>query len=418
VNVFQALGVRDFRFLWAARLVSALGSWLLVIAIPAHVLAATGSLRATGLVLAAEYVPFLLLGPVAGVLADQLDRRRLLIGTDLVRAGAVAGLLAADAGSWVVYAAVLVESAATVAARPAVQAHVPAVVGTGRLLSSANALGALTDGTVRLVGGPLGAVLLVVAGFPVLVGVDAATYLLSAVAVAQLRPRGRPNGGGPRPSFAAGLRVLHRYPLVRALLPATGVFLLANAALSALLVPLGVHHLGGTTAVGLVLSALGAGFLLGAPVLRLLVDRLPVRLLLGGSQAAAAAGLAGLVNTHSLPGALTAAAATGIAGAIVLGAPPTVVQRTVPGPALGRIGAVFGIVEAAATLAGAVAGPLVAQAAGLDVTVNTAAALALVGAAVTVWTVPATDTGAAGGGRADPAPVPAPGCPSSEGASP
>jgi MFS family permease len=395
--MFQALQVRDFRLLWGARLVSSLGSWLLVVAVPAHVFTATGSLRATGLVLAAEYLPFLLLGPAAGVLADRLDRRRLLIAADLVRAAAVSALLAAGDRPWVVYLALLVENAATVVARPAQQAQVPAVVGTGPLLSSAAALGAVTDGTVRLVGGPLGAVLLVTAGFPALVGIDVASYLLSAAALARTRSHGRPyrasDGDEIRPSFVAGLRLLRRYPVIRALLPATGGFLLANAALSALLVPLGVRHLGGTTATGLVLSALGAGFLAGAPLLRMLLDRVAVRPLLSGSQAATAAGLAVLVNTRSVPVAIAAAGAVGVSGSLVLGVPPAVVQRAVPGPALGRIMAAFGIVEAAVTLAGAVGGPFLAQAAGLDATVNVATTVALAGAAVTAWTVPG---GAAG----------------------
>ena len=88
--MWQALRIRDFRLIWAGRLVSSLGSWLLVIAIPAHVFLATGSLRDTGLTLAAEYLPRLLLGPVAGACADRRDRRRLMIGANLFSAGAVA----------------------------------------------------------------------------------------------------------------------------------------------------------------------------------------------------------------------------------------------------------------------------------------------------------------------------------------
>ncbi|WP_219413949.1 MFS transporter [Pseudonocardia nigra] len=302
--------VPDFRLLWIARTVSALGSSLLVVAVPAHVLATTGSLLATGLVLAAEYLPFLLLGPVAGTLADRFDRRTLLIGTDLARAAAVAVLFAADAAPWVVHVAVLVESAATVVARPAMQAHIPAVVGTGALLSSANALGAVTGGVVQLVGGPLGAVLLTLAGFPVLVAVDVGSYLLAALAVALTARRGRPPGGPARPGFADGLRVLRGHPVVRALVPATAGFLLANAALTALLVPLGVRNLGGPTAVGTLLSALGVGFLLGAPLLRVLVDRVAVRPLLACAQAATAAAFAVLVNAVVMPLALVAAVAS------------------------------------------------------------------------------------------------------------
>jgi MFS family permease len=91
--MFQALRIRDFRLMWAGGLISALGSWLLTLAIPAHIFLVTGSLRATGLTVAAEYLPLLLLGPVAGVFADRWDRRRLMIGTNLFCAGAVAAML-------------------------------------------------------------------------------------------------------------------------------------------------------------------------------------------------------------------------------------------------------------------------------------------------------------------------------------
>src|SRR5690349_22135868 len=90
--MFQALRIRDFRLMWAGGLVSAFGSWLLTLAIPTHIFLVTGSLRATGLAAAAEYLPLLLLGPAAGVLADRRDRRRLMIGTNLFCAGAVAVL--------------------------------------------------------------------------------------------------------------------------------------------------------------------------------------------------------------------------------------------------------------------------------------------------------------------------------------
>jgi hypothetical protein len=70
--------------------------------------------------------------------------------------------------------------------RPAAHAHTPAVVGTGPLLSSANALNALTDGTVRLVGAPLGGVLFALAGVRSVIPVDVATCLVSASAIASI----------------------------------------------------------------------------------------------------------------------------------------------------------------------------------------------------------------------------------------
>jgi MFS family permease len=131
--MFQALRNRDFRWLWTGGVVSALGSWLLVLAVPAHVYAATGSLAKTGLTLAAEYLPLLLLGPAAGALADRWDRRRLMIGTSLFQAAAVAAMLAALAPGryWVFYAALAAESGGSVLFAPASQTRTPAIVAPG-----------------------------------------------------------------------------------------------------------------------------------------------------------------------------------------------------------------------------------------------------------------------------------------------
>ena len=182
--MFQALRIRDFRLLWGGSVISALGTWLLVLAIPAHVLLVTGSLRDTGLTLAAQYLPVLILGPVAGVLTDRWDRRRLMIATSVFRAGAVAAMLLGTAPGryWVLYGALIAESSGGVLYTPAWQARTPAMVGTGTLLSSANSLNALADGAVRLVGGPLGGVLLAAFGVRWLIAADALSYLASAAA--------------------------------------------------------------------------------------------------------------------------------------------------------------------------------------------------------------------------------------------
>ena len=198
--MFQALRIRDFRLLWGGSVISALGTWLLVLAIPAHVLLVTGSLRDTGLTLAAQYLPVLILGPVAGVITDRWDRRRLMIATSLFRAGAVAVMLLGTAPGryWVLYGALIAESGAGVLYIPAWQARTPAMVGTGTLLSSANSLNALADGAVRLVGGPLGGVLLTAFGVRWLIGADALSYLASAAANALTsRPAALPAPGGP-----------------------------------------------------------------------------------------------------------------------------------------------------------------------------------------------------------------------------
>ena len=289
--MFRALRIRDFRLLWGGGLISSLGSWLLVLAVPAHILAATGSLRDTGLTLAAEYLPQLVLGPVAGVVADGWDRRRLMIATNLFCAAAVAVMLLGTSPGryWVLYAALIAESGGAVLYGPALQARIPAIVGTGSKLSGANALSSLSSGAVRLIGGPLGGVLLAVCGIRWLICADALSYLLSAAA---MLATSRSGGGDPNRDalagtvardLAEGMRSLRAQPVARALLPVTLVFLTANALLSAVLIPFGIRRLGGSGHTGVLLSCLGAGFLLGAPVIRAVLDRAQPRNLLTAS---------------------------------------------------------------------------------------------------------------------------------------
>ncbi len=396
--MLQALRVRDFRLLWAGSLVSALGSWLLILALPAHVFLVTGSLRDTGLILAAQYLPPLVLGPAAGVLTDRWDRRRIMIAASLFRAGAVAAMLLGTAPGryWVLYAALVAESAGGVLYVPAWQARTPAVVGTGPLLNSANSLNAVADGAVRLIGGPLGGILLSVVGITWLICADALSYLLCAAALVMTS---RPDRGpacrraGIRAAareLVEGVRVLRDQPVARALLPVTVIFLAANASLSAVLIPFAVQRLGGSEHAGFLLSGLGVGVLLGAPVVRMLLNRWPARRPLTVTLTATAVAYFVLFTSSSLLTALPAAVAIGLSGSMSQVIVLTAVQRVIPGAALGRVGAAFVTGEAAATLLGAVAGPFLAQAVGLPGLAAAASAATLLAALLACLIVPDT----------------------------
>jgi len=394
--MLKALRIRDFRLLWGGSLVSDLGSWLLVLAIPAHIFLTTGSLRATGLALAAQYLPLLVLGPVAGVFADRHDRRRLMIATNLFRAGAVAIMLLGTAPGhyWVLYVALVAESSGSVLYSPAAQALTPAIVGTGTLLSSANSLNAVSDGATRLIGGPLGGVLLTALGINWLIGADVLSYLLSAAAMFMTS---RPDTArsdhmttiaGVGRDLVDGVRVLRRHPVTRALLPVTVLFTAANTSLSAVLIPWGVQRLGGTEHTGFVLSCLGAGFLIGAPVIRAGLDRAQPRNLLAVSLTATAAAFFLLFTSSTLATALPAAVGIGLFGSTCQVVPLTAMQRAIPDAILGRVGAVFLTAEAAATLTGAMAGPFLAQAVHFTGVAAVASLVTLSAAALTFLTVP------------------------------
>jgi hypothetical protein len=268
------------------------------------------------------------------------------------------------------------------------------MVGTGTLLSSANSLNALADGAVRLIGGPLGGVLLTAFGVRWLIAADALSYLASAAANA-LTTRPAPQPAKPPATLgqvardlAEGTRVLRGQPVARALLLVTVVFLAANASLSAMLIPLGIRRLGGGENTGFVLSALGVGFLLAAPLLRALLDRIRPRILLTVTLAATAAGQFGLFTSTSLATALPAAVAIGAFGSMSEVIPQTALQRIIPNAVLGRVIAVFLTGEAAVGLIGAVAGPFLAQAVQLTGLATVASLVTLAAAALTLLTVP------------------------------
>src|SRR5215471_9904121 len=96
-NYFSFLRVRPkFRSLWLAQVISLTGDWFNTIASVIIVSRYTASGLALGGLFIARAVPPFLLGPVAGVVADKYDRRRVLILSDVLRAGIVLGFLLVD----------------------------------------------------------------------------------------------------------------------------------------------------------------------------------------------------------------------------------------------------------------------------------------------------------------------------------
>jgi MFS family permease len=378
------LGSRNFRLVWTASMISGLGSWMLVIAAPFQVFHLTGSTVATGLTLAIESLPAMLVGPFAGVLVDRWNRRTAMVVADVVSAAGVALMLLGSTPDRVslIYLGLLVESLAAMFFRPAARAIVPAVVGNGPALVSANALSAFAAGIVRLVGPVLGTLLLSADGWVLVVGVDVASYLASAVLVAGINVgRARdPVQGGLReiPSqLRDGLRYLAGTPLLRGLLVTSWVYWTANAALTVLLVPFVVRRLGNPGQdIGYLIAALGVGYLIGPVVGRPLIARCATRRVLAIAYAAVGVCFLVLFNAPTLTIAMTAAACSGIPGAIVVIVTSQRMQAVTPDGILGRVGAAFYASDAAAAVAGALLGPA------LNATTSLGAALNILSVAV------------------------------------
>jgi MFS family permease len=355
------LGNRMFRRLWTARAISFIGDGIAITALVLHVESANGTGTAVGALLLAQALPHLV-GPIAGVVADRTDQRRLMIGCDVGR------MVVFATAAWLVPALpgllVLVATASildTVFA-PAGRSVVPVLVDEEDLLSANAWLGTALNMQVA-VGPLLGGLLVATLGVRGALAADAASFLLSAVVllgVPRLPPR---TARSERSSFLAetreGLAYIRRHPVARAVVVTLFLGVAFAGVDNVALVFLSRDVLGtGPVGYGVIAGAFGVGMLVASIALSGGRSRSPRTLFIGGWILTAA----GTLLTGSSPAVWLAAMAQatgGVGNGADNVASDTLIQRSVPREMLGRV---FGVTSTAAFVGGgiayAVGGPL------------------------------------------------------------
>src|SRR5215203_3204241 len=185
--------LRNVRFLrlWIGQGTSFVGDAVSMVALVVLVVQVTGSASAVGGALVARLLPTIA-SPLAGVLADRVDRRVVLVASDLARAVLVLGLvLARDLAT--IYVLIFLMGLARTVFNPTVRAAFPSVVGEGDL-TRANALISGTFSVSYAVGPALGGLLVAATGVNEAFVLDAATYLISAAFLSRI-PFPRPQTG-------------------------------------------------------------------------------------------------------------------------------------------------------------------------------------------------------------------------------
>ena len=309
------LSIKPFRRLWIALSLSSLGDWLSIVALTALAPSlATGGLAAKGSAVSgvwlATLLPALLIGPLAGALADRLDRRMTMIVGDVIRGLLFLSIPLFPNLTWI-YVAKFLAGVASQFWNPATAASVPNLVPKDKL-ERANQLSLLTTyGTAPLAAGLFSVLALVSEGISRVTPLfhtsnvdlalyfNAASYFISALTVYFIREIPKRNASGTISvpstfrSIWEGWRFIGKTPVVRGLV----VGMVGAFAAAGVVVGLGFTYItytlhGGSAGWGLVFAAIFVGMALGMGLGTKLLGNFSRRRLFGLTIAAAAVPLA------------------------------------------------------------------------------------------------------------------------------
>ncbi|MEV4713915.1 MFS transporter [Micromonospora sp. NPDC049374] len=370
---------RPFWTFWSAAALANLGDGIRVAAFPLLAAALTDDPLAVAAVAAAQFLPWLVSGLLAGALADRRGARTLLAAADTGRVVVLAALATTVALGWatialVVAAAFLLGVGETIR-DTAAQTAVPRLV-TDAQLEKAN--GRLVAGEIvgnEFVGPPVGALLFVL-GAAIPFAVNGATLALAVMLVLSLpltlAHRATPDTSDAAPAtdghgVLAGLRWLVRQPMLRTLVLVTAAVAAADTAWFAIFVLYARDALGlGAFGFGLLLATGAAGGLIGSFAADRLVARFQHRSVLTWSMAVTAGVPVLLAVVGHRAVAVVVVVTTSAAFAVLNVAALSVRQRLVPGGLLGRVIAASRLVTYSCTALGALAGGALAARAGIE----------------------------------------------------
>lgn len=396
------LGKVGFRRLWLSHVVSTFGDSVTALALLLTAQRLTGSTAAVATTAIAIALPQLLFGLFSGVLVDRWDRRRIMVYSDLVRAGLVLGFIAITSADlmWLLYVIAFIQATVGTLDNPARAAVLPQIVressdesqqGAGSNLLAANSF----FQSSAIVSGVLGtATAGVVAGLTstmtALFALDAVTYLVSSTLVAKLvidkTVRWETGEAANRiwSELRSGLRLVTSSRSLRTVLVGAGVVMLGLGAVNVLMVPFIVDELAvpetwfGLLETAQVSSMVLAGLLVAAMGKRLRPGVLLPVGLTGIAVFVAAMSLAS--NVWHLIGLLFA---VGWFVSPTQGAVSAIIQSEVPSVSLGRVSSSLGTVVTTAQVVSMALAGVAAELLGLRTVFVIAGVITLLSAALT-----------------------------------
>ena len=284
---------RDFRLLYIGQTVSQLGDWFNTVAVYSLLLELTGSATSVAWMLIVQMAPIGVVGPLAGVVVDRMNRRRIMIAADVLRGVVILGLLVVRRTDqvWIAYAVTAIAVCAQAFFEPARTATIPAVTTTEELLP-ANALSSATWSAMLAIGASVGGLVTAVFGRDVAFIVNSASFFVSAMFIFATRYDATPQRSATAsaewrrrafdltgiPDLVEGFRYVRRHAHVAALMLVKAGWGLAGGVLLLLTIfgqrvfPIGHDAAAG---IGVLFGARGVGAALGPIMLRWMLGQQP-----------------------------------------------------------------------------------------------------------------------------------------------
>lgn len=377
----------EFRRLFVAHSVSRAGDAFNTVALVVLVFDLTGSgLGVAGAVMF-EVLPVLLLAPVAGLVADRLPRRSVMIRADLFRAVVALVLVIAADSVAVAYGVAFGLSVGAVLFNPAASSLLPEIVDEDDIVTANSAMWtAAVTGQVALA--PIAGFVIAAWGVQVAFAINAATFLVSAAALSGLR------SGSARADVdvkgwsgvLAGVDAVRADPLLTRLAAVQVLASMSAGATSGLLVVLADRWLGvGAGGFGTLLGAIGVGAVLGPLLLRRFIEAGDKRWLFGPFAARGGVDLtlAAVGDPVVAGGALVVYGMSTSTGMVAY---QSTLQTLVPAETRGRAFAFYDVLWNAARLLSLAAGGVLAEVAGIRLVYVASAVLLFAAAGVGLTT--------------------------------
>ncbi|MFH0899203.1 MAG: MFS transporter [Pseudomonadota bacterium] len=362
----SALAHRDFRIYWAGQTISLVGVWMQQLAQQWVVVQLTGSKAAIATVHVVASLPVVALSLHGGVVADQYERRKVLMATQLglaILAFVYAGLIGfGQLGLFHVYLLALFFGVIVAFDLPAQHALVPQLVPPEDIPQAIALNQSIFHGS-RLVGPSLAGLLIAATSTTMAFVANGISYFAVILSLALITPREQSNRSrlGGWAALKEGLRYIHSQRQIRAVIGFTA--LTATTVFPFLIVFLAISVktllAGNEKVLGLMMSASGLGAMLGALALLRVSPSRRGKLMVGGCAVSAAA-LVGITQVQNPWTAAVLVATMAFSVSLAVGLGSTMLQVAVPEALRGRVmgvnGLAFGgLMPAAALVWGAIA---------------------------------------------------------------